>query len=152
MHTHICDVVPRLKFKLFQLFLRSVRVLPLVSVGLRLVLVYENILPCNYLVFPKNLPSSSSALAFNSPIFFAPVLVQGGDFSAIKKSHLFAAREACSSSLSIHQTILLIKINTNPVVVNGGCVCVCVCVCRLVLQPLNIGIPSVPAADLFNYV
>lgn len=71
-YIHICDVVPRFKFKLFQLFLKSVRVLPLISVGLRLVSVYGIFLPHNYLVCPKNLPTISAVLASDSPIFFFP--------------------------------------------------------------------------------
>lgn len=69
--------------------------------------------------------SKEFANDFSSPsiqftYFFFPGLAQGDDCSAIKKSRLFAIGVACSSSLSIHQTVLLIKINTNPVVVNGG--------------------------------
>lgn len=144
MQIHTCNVVPRFKFMLFQLFLKSVRVLLLVLVGLRLLPVYGNLLPCNYLVFPNIFPRISSALAFNSPICFPVLLVQGDDFSAIKKSHLFAIWETCSSSLPIHQTTLFKKNKYKP--------CCCKRECRLVLQPLNIAIPSVPAADLFNYV
>lgn len=139
MHIPTWNVVPRSKIKLFQLSLQSVQVFPLVSAGLRLVPVDGSFSPRNYLVFPKN-----QSWHLIHP-FFPTVLVQGDGFGAIKeKSRLFPLGEACSSSLSSHQTVPLRKITTTP--------CCCKRGCRLVLQPLNMGIPSVPAADLFNYV
>lgn len=140
MHIHTCNMVPGLKIKiLFQLFLKSIRILPLISVGLRLLPVYRYFLPQNNLVFPKNLLMFSSALVFNSHIF-PPVLMQGDYFSLIKNCCLFLAGEACSNSPNYSFDKSKYK---SPCCKQG---------CRLVLQPLNMGIPSVPAADLFNYV
>lgn len=81
MLIHTRNVEPRSQIKLFQLSLQSVQVLPLVLAGLRLVPVYGSFSPCNYLVFPKN-------QSWHLIQFFFTVLVQGDDFSAIKKKKL----------------------------------------------------------------
>lgn len=59
----MCNVVPRLKTKiLFQLFLKSIRILPLVSVGLTLLPVYRYFFTTELSVFSKKF-----ANAFISP-------------------------------------------------------------------------------------